>query len=1334
MPNALRHRGGRVCLSLLLMFSTALLMPTRIGAQHEHLFQQYDARDGLSDAWVSAIVQDARGFIWIGTQYGLNRFDGYRFRWYTYNPDDTTSISGNWVRSICEDREGQLWLSNYGEGVSRFDPDTERARRFRHDPDDSTSLAGRRVMQVICDRQGRIWFATDHGVCWYDKDRDAFRRFATGFTYALAEDLQGRIWAGTQDGLLVLDTMQQQFRSAAPLTGSVAAVCGLDGGLMVVEDQRLKQMTLVDGKWTVTSTSVLPQQHPNDHFYPPLLRDTRGRIWTSDGHRLAMLGVTGPTTHFRTNGEVLAGNGGQSYLTCLAEDRQGNLWIGTNRGLSVYRPTLGRFQRSRYQEGLGGIPMVREIMTFGDTVWYGSPEGLFRKITGRPGSGERVSDQSVYAICPGEHGQLYATTEYAGQLTRVDRSTLKQSTIMVPPVNNRDTIPRTIFALARDQAGRLWIGNQESLQCYDPVAGSTFPVYLSDQDDGVLTLELLIDNTQRLWIATLGHGLYMIEDIHSLGPAEPASLRHFMHVPQVTNTLSSNAVQSLHEDLQGRIWAGTDGGLNRYDPETRAFHRYLRRHGLVNDKITSMSSDVQGRLWLSTVGQGIVCFDVDRGTFYNFTTDDGLYSNDFMLSSGCRANDGTIFFGAEGGLQIFHPDAIFQMDTSEVPLLFSDIQIAGRTLMPGDDTGILGRSTIATRRVTFDHRQSAISVQFAALHFSQPQKTEYAYQMHAPNGPWQQLGTRQDINFANLKPGRYQMAVRGQNPVLGWTARSPILHIRVLPPWWRSTWAWVLYALVVLTGLYLLYRAQMQRQLEQAEARRLREMDAMKTRLYTNITHEFRTPLTVILGMAGKILDQSQNALREQAHMIQRNGRQLLRLINQMLDLAKLESGLMAVNYVQGDIVKYVQYLTESFYSLAGAKDVRLHLHCAQDTWLMDFDPDKWQQIFSNLLSNAIKYTPPGGEVAVHTDGSGRWFTCTIRDTGVGIPQEKLAHIFDRFYRVEETAASSANPQEAGTGIGLTVTHELVKSLGGEITVTSSPAAGTAFTVTLPVTNNAPKAAPPESGLSVNMMAEQGAETLVDEDLAGFDDTRPLLLLVEDNADVVRYLTTCLQADYRLVVARNGREGIDMALQTIPDLIISDVMMPKKDGFEVCATLKEDDRTRHIPIILLTARADVPSRLEGLAHGADAYLPKPFNEEELLLRLRKLFELRRKLQVKYTRSDVTLPSENKEDAFVGRVRELVHAHLDDTEFGIEQLCLAMGISRPHLHRKLKALTGKSTSHFIRLIRLQQARQLLRQSQHNVSEVAYAVGFKDPAYFSRLFSEEFGVPPSGVRGS
>ena len=591
-----------------------------------------------------------------------------------------------------------------------------------------------------------------------------------------------------------------------------------------------------------------------------------------------------------------------------------------------------------------------------------------------------------------------------------------------------------------------------------------------------------------------------------------------------------------------------------------------------------------------------------------------------------------------------------------------------------------------------------------------------------------------------MAPGEYTFYVKAANADGVWNKTPASLQLTILAPWWWTPWMKFIYLLIATTIIYIAYQFQLDRKLATAEALRLQELDVVKTKMYTNITHEFRTPLSVIQGIADQLAGNEK--ARE---TIQRNSIDLLNLVNQMLDLSKLESGDLPLKLIQGDVINYLSYLIESFDSFAKSKLIGLHFLPTVATLQMDYDPDKLMKMVVNLLSNAIKFTPEGGNVYVQVTvektkgqlpliGSNQLLTIAVKDTGIGIPEESLPHIFDRFYQVDD----SSTKKEKGTGIGLAFTKELVKLMEGKITVDSKLGKGSVFTIGLPITNKAKRSirnAIPEL-LDTFKKESERKEQVIRNESASKD--LPTILVVEDNRDVRNYLFSCLEQSYQLLFAADGKKGIALAIEHTPDLIISDVMMPEKDGYELCQTLKQDERSSHIPIVLLTAKVDTDSKVLGLQTGADAYVAKPFNQRELLVQLAQLLEQRTRLQKYYSQQLTGLdnsPSVNSppklEDAFLLKFNQLIESNFEKN-WNMDDLGRALNMSRSQLYRKIKALTGYSATIYIRQLRLKQAVQLLQTTDKTIAEIAYEVGFNDPSFFTRCFSETFGKSPKEMR--
>ncbi|MEM1122960.1 MAG: ATP-binding protein, partial [Bacteroidota bacterium] len=781
-------------------------------------------------------------------------------------------------------------------------------------------------------------------------------------------------------------------------------------------------------------------------------------------------------------------------------------------------------------------------------------------------------------------------------------------------------------------------------------------------------------------------------------------------------------------------WISSSEGINLYHPETDDFTRYNRADGFANDYVVGMVVDDNGHLWLSTF-DGLIQFDPDELTVKNYTAMDGLASERFgNLAYGKSKRTGRLFFGGLEGLTVFHPDSIV-VDSLFKPLVISDFKVYGTKDGVTKPTNIAGIDY--KDEVVLSHEENNFTLDFSYLEYDRSPSVTYAYQLGNNPADWINLMDNRSLTLNNLSPGEYPLRIRATNNAGIVDPTQKLLNIIITPPWWRTNLAFLCYFVLFLGASYGLYYFLLNRQLAETRYQQLQELDTFKTQFYTNITHEFRTPLTIISGMAEKLKQEPQKWQEKGVEMIRRNSYNLLRLVNQLLDLQKLESGKLGINLQQGEVIAYLKYLLESFQSYAESRGVKTHfLTNVAEVW-MDFDSDKLAAIINNLLSNAIKFSKSGGDVYCQIDRltnpkSTDQLVIKIKDTGIGIPSEKLPYIFNRFYQVD----GSHTREGEGTGVGLAFTKELVQFLDGTIQVKSQVNQGTTFQLSFPIQQQATKVSSDRPLANTNWSWE--TEPTVDQvsNAIAANNTlknQPTVLVIEDNLDVQYYLTSCLQNDYQISYAQNGATGIEKAIAEIPDIIISDVMMPEKDGFEVCQTLKKEPITSHIPLILLTAKATIADKIAGLEFGADAYLSKPFHPNELLARLRNLIELRQVLQATYSQGvSIVKPVPKTEDVFVQKVQQVILANLATANFGPNELAKEMAVSRSQLHRKLKALTTFSTSNYMNRVRLQAAKELLLQTDKSVSEIAYEVGFSSPQYFSTNFSNVFGVTATEFR--
>ena len=882
------------------------------------------------------------------------------------------------------------------------------------------------------------------------------------------------------------------------------------------------------------------------------------------------------------------------------------------------------------------------------------------------------------------------------------------------------------------------------------------------------------DKQETIWVGTTG-GLNKL--IPSDNNNSRATFIHYTHDSENSSSLSSNYISSLYEDNSGNFWVGTaGGGLNKFDRESEVCIRFNVEDGLSDNLISGILEDSEGNLWLST-GNGLSKFNPKTKTFNNYTTKDKLQSNWFQGGIAYFKNkNGEMFFGGNNGFNSFYPDSI--KENVRIPsVVITDSRLFNNSISIGLDTTtnrtILSKSITETNEIELTYKDYIISFEFAALDFHTPEKNKYAYIMEGFDKGWTYTdASRRFATYTNLDPGEYVFKVRGSNNDGIWNEAGTSIKLVITPPWWSTWWAYTLYILFGLGLLYSLRRYELNRtllknqvKLDEVKLKEREETDKMKSRFFANISHEFRTPLTLILGPTEKVLSESKdNETKKQLSIVKRSANRLLGLINQLLDLSKLEAGKLELKASKTNIVTFIKGLTMSFESMAERKDITLKIKSSSDEIELYFDKEKMTNIMTNLLSNAFKFTPEGGQITVALSlipsPSGRGMSkgqgegevrITVLDTGVGISQEELSKLFDRFYQVD----SSQTREHEGTGIGLALTKELVELHHGTISVDSKLGSWTEFTVTLPLG---------EKHLNDEEIVEEpvilsGAKNLTEpviddfiktDSLSSFDKLRTpqndntldedknIVLVVEDNSDVREFIKDALGNEFQIEEAQNGEQGVRKAEQVIPDLIISDVMMSKMDGNELTKRLKNDEKTSHIPIILLTAKSEQQSKLEGLETGADDYLTKPFDTKELRVRINNLISIRKKLQEKYSKGDF-IPVKKIEgkklsdldERFMSKVMEVIESHISEEEFSIEEFDREIGMGRVQLYRKVKALTGKSPSRYIRSIRLNRAKNMIEEKKGNISEIAYSVGFSSPQYFTRCFKEEFGFPPSDL---
>ncbi|RCR66918.1 hybrid sensor histidine kinase/response regulator transcription factor [Larkinella punicea] len=1296
-------------------------------------------RQGLPQAFVPAILQDKQGFIWAATRDGLCRYDGYRFKVFQPDPDGRPSLSFAGLNQIELDKHGRIWIASERGEIDVFDPRTETFTNFsRLDAFRRLVKPGTTYYGLYIDRQDRLWLTViGYGVvCWdiNKKQGTWFRHqpqqvasISADSVYNVAEGADGRIWLATTKGLDQFEEATLRFKHLRHQPGNPQSL---------PEDFLTRVCLRPTGELILFSQHYLTLLKPGTGQLRSYRLPAQGDEWL--GHKVA-IDRTG-TVYFDQNnilfrfteqeGVQIATRWNQHNEGCssLLIDRTNVLWVGTaGAGIRTYDLQPNPFRKRRYHRGF-----YQDLLANDSLSLDLPPVSRSAQAT--------LSGLSSYNF----RSTFDATGRFwfnVGTLTmyRLDGKTNKTAYFPLPTRTVRNKSGDVPCPMATDSQGRIWAVYGSDAFWFDEQTGlwTRFPFPIPYQPGNAI-MEFVADN-QALWLASQAGGLWRID-------RRTGQRQQFVNHPKDQGSLSSNILYCLSADPadSNRLWIGTFGnGLCLFDKRTGRFRRFAQADGLPNNVIYSAIPDPYGYVWIGT-NKGLCRMNRRTFTTQTFTHDDGIMADEFnryhyVLFPKRGTADGKILLGGLEGFTFFSPQRIGQ-DAFEPAVELTELQVDKQIIQPeipyadGTDSAtsanrsVLGILPIqATDQLTLHYNQNYLTVRFAALQFNRPAKNRYRYRLEGLEETWTET-VRPEAIYTNLPPGDYTLVVNASNTSGRWSRHVRKLALTIQPPFWASWWAIILYSLLglgIAWGLLQIYlnriRLNQTIRLRQQEADQLRAVDTIKTNFFTNITHEFRTPLTLILAPTEQMASENPDPKNQRRlQTIEQNAHQLLGLINQLLDLSKLEASVMPIHESRGNLTEFISHWLNPLTDQALTQGIRL-LFTSEVTGDYWFDAEKLERIVYNLTANALKFTKAGTITVSLTDVSGR-IRLTVADTGVGISAQHLPHIFDRFYQVGDTNATP------GTGIGLALVQELVQLQGGQISVESEPGQGTTFVVELPYRPVDASEAAPDGIFRWNREAGTDAWTDTDES------DEPRLLVVEDNDELARFIAESLPQNYRIRRAVNGRDGLEQALEHVPDLIISDVMMPLMDGFTLCSQLKTDLRTSHIPIILLTAKSSVENRLAGLSLGADDYLTKPFQLTELQLRVRNQLVSKQR-QREWVQASLNNPGPastatpaEPADPFLTRLYALFEANLGDSGFGLEQIMNELGMSRTNLFRKVKALAGLTAHELLRNYRLKQAAHLLRTGV-SVSETAYQVGFESPAYFSKCFRELYQMSPS-----
>lgn len=1320
----------------------------------KYMFKHLEVKDGLSNNQVNAIYKDSRGFMWFGTASGLNRYDGYEFKVYRNQNNDAKSLPDNYIENIQEDVSGNLWIRTsagyvfYNSLTDTFDRDVEKWMW-------NIGISGN-PSSIYIDKHKIFWvYVLGKGIYRYVNGEKKAERVNVKAEALLNADIVDMI--ESNEGILliynhgVLVCLDKEKLNVKWTINDISSDIGKetvnDFSLFIDQKERLWIYGVL-GMWIYN----LPQKtwelrSPKDDSYNSVravAQDKRGRMWLGkDQDGVELVDVQGNHIHLinvPNNERTLSNN----TITALYEDAAGTMWVGTyKKGISYYNESIFKFGIV----DIGDINCVENGRK--DVVWLGtSGSGLIcwnrstdeRKVFSHTSDPHSISSDIIVSLLLDSNDKLWAGT-YWGGLNCYDGNRF----IHYRAGGENSLASDNVWALVEDADKNIWIGTLGGgLQCLNPATG-VFVTYSSNNSN------LVSDHVSSLCLGrnnTLIIGTSVGVAIMDLATRK---ITNFAGNRSGVRQFTNQTVNQVYEDSRGLIWVGTREGLNVYDPKQDELYEVAVKPNFSEFYILGITEDENKSMWVSAGGELInVTLSVEGKTgklsfrCHTYDERDGLQSCDFNQRSLKRLHSGEIVVGGLYGLNNFRSDNI-KYNRALPKVMFTGFQLFNEEVKVGEEYDgqiILKEALNKTKEVVLGYKQNVFTVLFASDNYVLPEKTRYHYKLDGFNEDWLiSMADQHRVTYTNLAPGSYLLKVKATNSDGYAGTEEATLKIVILPPFWMTPWAYACYIFLLIGGLFLAFYAVQRRernkfkirQMEQ-DAQRAEEVNQMKFRFFTNVSHELRTPLTLIISpLEGMIKETKEAKQLDKLNLMHRNALRLLNLVNQLLDFRKNEMAGLHLSLSEGDIVAYVRNICSSFLILSEKKNVHLTFFTAVESLNMAFDEDKVGKIVMNLLSNAFKFTPDGGRVDVSLEilkGSPETLEIKVSDTGSGVKDEDKERIFERFYQVEHEGESN---RSTGSGIGLSLVRDFVTLHGGAVRVFDNVGSGSVFVVDIPVKHSVVNVATP---LSQEAAEEDAAaldtETIAaDEDTQPFEKRKPLVLIVDDNEDFITFMRDSLSLYFSVQSAVNGREAWNIIPELMPDLIVSDLMMPEMDGNELCRNVKADKRTQNIPFVLLTAKQSVENKVEGLTIGADDYVTKPFNMEVLILRMRKLIDLssrsKSRNRIDPEPSDIVITS--LDEKLIENAIKYVEANISRSDLSVEELSHELGMSRVHLYKKLLQITGKTPIEFIRVIRLKRAAQLLRESQQNVSEIAYQLGFNNPKYFSKYFKDEFGVLPS-----
>jgi len=1307
--------------------------------QSSYIFHHLDAGNGLSNNSVKTILRDSYGFLWIGTESGLNRYDGYGFKVYSTNTSVPNTLISNNIFGLQEDGLGNIWVNLgytyvvYKRNKNYFLSDIKHLLL-------GLGIQSDQNCKVFVDIKRNLWVFNKKKVFFYNVKKNITTVFkikiplndaitaniADNDEFLFAVQNSGVCWqlnkkSGAQTLIKLPDFIRQNV-----VNNYIKIYVDFNNGLWLYsyKTDNILYMNNINQEWKeIKLTSEIKSE---SNLITSIIEDHNGQIWIGTDHKGLFVYDKAKNTiinivYHPWIQTCLSSNSVQ----CLYEDNNGTVWIGHNKkGLSFYHESFRNFINFQSPE-CSDISVIMEDHL--KNIWLGTDgNGLYVKGNNSEGSLKKlpVPNTAIVSMLEDKKGRVWIGTYHKG-LFCYNNGSIVQYTKKNSKLTSND-----IWGLKEDRYGNIWIGTLGGKIQILQSESKDFESLISPFDETDYVLDMFYDGGDKMYVGT-GYGLSVID------------ITNYKKVKYYGNKKGSqrfeeNQISNVYKDDRGILWIGHTDGLTIWDQKKDTLYFFNKNNGLCDNSIRGITEDNLKNVWVTT-SNGLSILTVKRELndvltviSKNYSVKDGLKDSYFNSHSICKLRNGDILLGTVEGYTILNPNKMAEKDQPTSKVVFTGLTVGNQNIQVDslyNGHKLLEQPMELTSRLTFKYNDKLISLQFTTGDLLNADKVKYVYQIEGFNNQW--IPTSENkIVLSTLPSGSFRLLIKACNSDGVWNDDPTILNINVTPPYYYSIWAFIIYSMLVVCILMYIIRKNKTRHRIKLEQQRIQmdhekeiHINEMKLRFFTNISHDLRTPLTLIITPLQILLNEESNeSFRKKLNTIYKNAQQLLTLINSLLDFRKLDVGVETLNLKSGDFVNLVRDIHTSFCDYAIERKIKFSLFNEMENLSMQFDRDKIQKTLTNLLSNAFKYTPDGGSISININMEFDTVCVSVSDSGSGISNEEKLLVFERFYQAAQ------KQEKTGSGIGLHIAYGYINLHGGTINVTDNLPQGSIFTFQIPIRKVEDEY---DEKISTDKMLEEvGVEEIKSEVILL---AKPVLLFVDDNRDFCEFMADSLGEDYTVITAYNGKEALEQLDKFNVTIVVSDVMMPVMSGTELCNRIKTNIYWSHIPVILLTARTAEEYQIEGFELGADDYITKPFNFDILKLRIHKFLEWTAKSHVAFSQKLDVSPSEititSLDEILIGKAIKVVEDHMSDTDFLVDSLGIALGLSRGHLYKKLMAITGKGPAEFIRTIRLKRGRQLLEKSQLQIAEIAYEVGYNSPKRFTVNFREEFGMSPS-----